>query len=329
MNRRKFITLLGGAAVMWPVSGRAQRSDRALRIGVMTVSPEHDVETKVRVTAFRETLEKLGWAVGRNVRIDYRWGARDAQRARVFAGELVSMTPDVILAQGSLISEALLRETRTIPIVFVGASDPMSSGLVGSMARPGGNLTGFTNFEFSMGGKWLEMLKEVAPGTKRMLAMRTSGNFGNLGLFRAAEAAAPSRGVVLIEAAIGDPAEIDRMVTAFAQEPHGGLIVFPKSVALEIRDLLLALAARHRIPAVYPYRSFATAGGLMSYDTDMSELYRRAASYVDRILRGEKPGGLPVQVPTEYNLVINLKTAKTLGLEIPLPLLALADEVIE
>jgi putative tryptophan/tyrosine transport system substrate-binding protein len=267
--------------------------------------------------------------IGRNVRIDYRWSARDnPQQARVYAAELIALAPNVIVAQGSQNSEALLKETRNIPIIFVEASDPMSSGLVSSMAHPGGNLTGFTNFEFSIGSKWLEILKEVAPDIKRVLVLQGL-DIGNQGFLRSIQESAPSLGIVPVAAPVHDAADIEHAITAFVQEPQGGLIVLPGSSRLDNRDLIVALAVRHRLAAMYSSRPFIASGGLMSYDTDITELWRQAVSYVDRVLRGEKPGELPVQEPIRYELVINLKVARALGLTVPLPLLTRADEVIE
>jgi putative ABC transport system substrate-binding protein len=329
MRRREFVTLLGSAAVAWPLGAHAQEPGRLPRVGYLATNSEGDAEAQAAHAAFREALEKLGWADGHNIRIDYHWGASTPERQQAAAAELVGLAPNVILAQASSNSEALRRETRTIPIVFVNVSDPLSSGLVDSMAHPGGNLTGFANFEFSMGGKWLEILKEVAPGINRVLVILTPGNIGNEGLLRAVEAAAPTLGVQPVAAAIPGAPEIERVISVFVQEPNGGLLVLPGSAGNANRDLIVGLAARHRVPAMYTSRRFIVSGGLMSYDTDVVDLYRRAASYVDRILRGQKPGDLPVQVPTKYELVINLKAAKALGLTVPLPLLARADEVIE
>jgi putative tryptophan/tyrosine transport system substrate-binding protein len=330
VRRRELIVLLGGAAAAWPLAAGAQSSDLTRRVGVLMAGSENDAETQNRVAAFREGLKKLGWGTDRPVRIDYRWGVVGTERALAAAADLIALSPNVILAQGSPLSEALLKLTRTVPIVFVGASDPMSSGLVTSMARPAGNLTGFTNFEFLMGGKWLEILKEIAPDAERVLAVYSAGNIGSKGFLRSAQSAARAHQLVLIEAPVSTASEVERSVTAFAQKPRGGLMLLPSgSLATENRDLLITLTARYRIPATYPYRFMTTAGGLIAYDTDVAELYRRAASYIDRILRGENPGELPIQVPTKYRLTINLRTAQTLGLTVPPTLLARADEVIE
>ena len=327
-NRREFITLLGGAAAVWPLAAGAQQVERIRRIGIL-MGAANDPEGQARAKSFEQSVERLGWVAGRNVQIDYRWGARDnPEQARAYAAELVAAMPDLILTQGSQNSEAVAKQTHSIPIVFVEASDPMSSGLVSSMAHPGGNLTGFTNFEFSIGSKWLEILKEVAPDIKRVLVLQGL-DIGNQGFLRAILGAAPSIGVVPVPAPVRDAAEIELAITAFTREPQGGLIVLPGGSRLDNRDLIVALAARHHLPAMYATRPFIASGGLMSYDTDLNELWRQAAGYADRILRGENAGDLPVQVPARYELVINLKVARSLGLAVPLPLLARADEVIE
>jgi putative tryptophan/tyrosine transport system substrate-binding protein len=306
---------------------RAQQATMK-RVGYLVPSSEGDAEAQARHAAFRDGLEKLGWVDGRNIRIEYRWGAIGPERTQAAAAELVKLAPNVILANGSDLSEALARETRTIPIVFVGASDPLTSGLVDSMAHPGGNLTGFTNFEFPMGGKWLDTLKAVAPDIKRVLVLLKLANTGNQGFLRAIEVAAPALSVRLVTADASGAPEIKNAIDAFAQEPNSGLLVLP-GAGLEHRDLIVGLAALHRLPAMYSLRPFIASGGLMSYDTDIADLFRRAATYVDRILKGEKPADLPVQVPTKYELVINNKVAKSLGLTVPPSLLARSDEVIE
>jgi putative ABC transport system substrate-binding protein len=327
-RRREFIALLGGAAATWPLAARAQQPDQVRRIGVL-MGAANDSEGQARARTFEQGLNRLGWMIGRNLRINYRWGARDnPQQARSYAAELIALAPNVVVTQGSQNSEALLKETRNIPIIFVEASDPMSSGLVSSMAHPAGNLTGFTNFEFSIGSKWLEILKEVALDIKRVLVLQGL-DIGNQGFLRSIQASAPSLGVVPVAAPVRDAADIERAITAFVNEPQGGLIVLPGSSRMDNRDLIVAMAARHHLPAMYSSRAFIASGGLMSYDTDLVDLWRQAASYVDRILRGEKAGDLPVQIPTKYELVINLKLARALGLTVPLPLLARADEVIE
>ena len=326
IGRRDLIVVLGGAAAAWPMAATAQRPSRIARIGYLVSNLQPEAEP--RNAAFREALEKLGWTDGRNIRIDYRWGVTGPNRARATAAELVSLVPDVILAQGSTISEALRLETRTIPIVFVSVTDPLGSGLVDSLAHPGRNLTGFVNYEFSMGGKWLQLLKDVAPGMKRVLSIVASDrNIGSQGLLRTIEAAAPVLGLQLVVMSVDAP-EIERAVGAFADEPNGGLLVLP-GAAVGRGNVIVELAKQHRLPALYTFRPLIARGGLMSYDTDQTDLFRRAASYVDRILRGEKPGDLPVQNPTKFELAINLKAAKALGLTVPWRLLAGADEVIE
>jgi putative ABC transport system substrate-binding protein len=329
MRRREFITLLGGAAAAWPLAARAQQSGRVRRIGALMGIAENDPESQARITAFLQRLQELGWTEGRNVRIDYRFAGGDTRRMRAYAAELVGLAPDVILVQSNDGLAALRQETRTVPIVFAVVADPVGSGFVESLARPGGNITGFTIFEPSLGGKWLQALKEIAPGVTRVAAILHPETTANVGFLRAAEAAAPSFGMTLTAEGVHDAAEIERAVTAFAAEPNGGLVVLPHPVTAAHRDLIIGLAARHRLPAVYAFRFFATAGGLMAYGNDSVDLFRRAAAYVDRILKGEKPGELPVQAPIKFELFINLKTAKALGLEVPPTLLGRADEVIE
>jgi ABC-type uncharacterized transport system substrate-binding protein len=327
MRRREFITLIGGSAVAWPLAARAQT--RIRRIGILINLASDDAEGQARLAAFHQGLEQLGWTVGRNVQIDYRWGAGDADRIRKFAAELVALAPDVILSTGSPSAAALHQATRTVPIVFVTVVDPVGSGFVDNLARPGGNITGFTLFEYSISGKWLELLKQIAPGVTRAAVIRdpalTAGG-GQLGVI---QAVAPSVGVEVTPVNVRDAGEIERAVTAFARQPNGGLIVTASTLAAVHRDLLIALAARHKLPAVYYARYVVFGGGLISYGPDYVDQYRRAAGYVDRILKGEKPADLPVQAPVKYELVINLKTAKALGLEVPPTLLARADEVIE
>jgi ABC-type uncharacterized transport system substrate-binding protein len=328
MRRRDFITLLG-TAVAWPVAARAQQREQMRRIGVLMNLGSDDAEGQARNAAFLQGLQELGWTVGRNVRIEYRWGAGDAELFRRHGLELVALAPDVILAGGGAVVPSLLQATRTIPIVFTLTPDPVGAGFVESLARPGGNATGFTTFEYGISGKWLELLKEIAPHVTRAAVIRDPAIAAGLGLWGAIQSVAPSLGVELRPLGVRDAGEIERVVTAFARSSNGGLIVTGSSLATVHRELITTLAARYRLPAVYPQRSFVTVGGLISYGPDSIDPYRQAAGYVDRILRGEKPADLPVQAPTKYELVINLKTAKTLGLTVPETLLARADEVIE
>ena len=331
MKRREFITLLGGAAAAWPLASQAQQPPaKARRIGVLLSMVESDPRGLEYITAFAQGLAELGWAVGRNVRIEYRWGAGDLDRFRRYAAELVALSPDVVLASGGSIVGAFQEASRTVPIVFVATIDPVGGGYVESVSRPGTNATGFASFEFSMAGKWLELLKEMAPGVKRVTVIRDPSVPAGSGGLAAIQTVAPSLGVELTPIGVRDAGEIERAITAFARGSNGGMImVGPPSSVHRHRDLIIALAARHRLPAVYPNRVFVTGGGLISYSTDPLDQYRRAAGYVDRILKGEKPSDLPVQAPTKYELTLNLKTAKALSLEIPPTLLARADEVIE
>jgi putative ABC transport system substrate-binding protein len=328
MKRREFIILLGGAAAAWPRAARAQKTDRMRRIGVLQSINESDPEGQHRVAAFVQGLQKLGWTEGANLVIDYRWG-NTADRLRRYAAELVGLKPDVIWTTGALGLLPLKRQTATIPIVFTLIYDPVGSGFVESLSHPGGNITGFTLGEFSMGGKTLEALKEVAPQVSRVAVMLNLDQPPHVAMWRAIETVAPSFGVRLTAADAQDPAEIERAIEAFAREPNGGLIVLPGPIAIVHRDLIIALAARHRVPAAYGFRFFATSGGLMSYGVDPADQSRQAAAYVDRILKDAKPSDLPVQQPTKFELVINLKTAKAIGLNIPATVLARADEVIE
>ena len=328
MKRREFITLLGSAAAVWPLAARAQQSDKMRRIGVLVGLAENDPDAKARLTGFREALAKVGWSEGRNVSVDYRFGAGSAEHIEALAKELVALQPDVILGQGTPVVAALQRESRTIPIVFVNVSDPIGSGFIASLARPGGNLTGLLQYEASIAGKWLAMLKEIAPRLARAsLVMNPIGSYDH---FRqAAEALAPSLKIELVLSPVGTAADIQRAIESFARVPNGGLLLPPDNMTITHRDLIISLAAQHRLPAVYSLRVFVAAGGLMSYGTDQVEMFRKSASYVDRILRGAKPADLPVQAPTKYETVVNLKTAKALGLEVPPSLLVRADEVIE
>jgi putative ABC transport system substrate-binding protein len=329
MRRREFITLLGGAAAAWPLAAGAQQTERVGRIGVLMAAAADDPEYHARVEAFQQALGQLGWTIGRNVRIDTLWATTNADRIRTSATELVALAPDVILASGETTMPALRQATRTVPTVFVQVTDPVGAGLVDSLARPGGNVTGFMVFEFSLSGKWLELLKQIAPAVTRVAVLRDSAIGTGTSQFAAIQAVAPSLGVEAIPVNVYDASEIERSVGAFARSGNGGLIVTAGALTLIHRDLISGLAARHRLPAVYPYRYFVAAGGLISYGPDVIDQYRRAAGYVDRILRGQKPADLPVQAPTKYELVINLRAAKALGIDVPSTLLARADEVIE
>jgi putative tryptophan/tyrosine transport system substrate-binding protein len=328
MRRRKFITLLGGAAA-WPLAARAQQDVRMRRIGALMNLAADDPESQRRMTAFVQGLQQLGWTDGRNVRIETRWGAADVDRFHSYAAELVALAPDVILASGHPSVVALQQATRSVPIVFLQVVDPVGAGFVASLARPGGNATGFTVFEYSISGKWLELLKEVAPSVTRAAILRDAAITAGTGQFAAIQAVAPSFGIEVSPIGVRDAGEIERAIGAFARSSNGGLIVTASALAAVHRDLIVTLAARHKMPAVYSFRYFATVGGLISYGPDSMDPYRRAAGYVDRILKGEKPSDLPVQAPVKYELAINLKTAKAIGLTIPPTLLARADEVIE
>ena len=328
MKRRDFITLLGSAAAAWPLAARAQQGERIRRIGVLQAISESDPEAHLRKAAFVGGLQKLGWTEGTHVTIDYRWAGADADRIRLYATEITGMRPDVIWTSGALPLLPLKRATRTIPIVFTQVYDPVGSGFVASLTRPGGNITGFTLGEFSMGGKMLEVLKEVVPQVSRV-AVILNLQPPHVAMWRAVEAMAQSFGVSLTATDVQDPAEIERAIEAFAREPNGGLIVLPGPITVNHREVIIALAARHRLPAAYPFRFFVTSGGLVSYGADPFDQSRQAAAYVDRILKGEKPEDLPIQQPTKFEFVINLKTAKALGVTIPQTLLARADEVIE
>jgi putative ABC transport system substrate-binding protein len=328
MKRREFITLLGGAAA-WPLAARAQQGDRVRRIGVLMSLAADDPESQARVTAFRQGLQGLGWTDSRNVLIEYRWSAVDVDRARKQAAELITLAPDVILANGSPAVAGLQQVTRTVPIVFVNVVDPVGAGFVASLARPDGNTTGFTMFEYALSGKWLQMLKQIAPRVTRVAVFRDPAISSGIGQFAVIQAVAPSFGVELTPYDTRDAGEIERAFTGIARGGIGGVIITASALATVYRDLIITLANRHRLPAVYPYRAFVNAGGLVSYGPDTVEQYRLAAGYVDRILKGEKPADLPVQTPTRYKLAINLKTAKALGIDVPPTLFALADEVIE
>jgi putative tryptophan/tyrosine transport system substrate-binding protein len=327
VRRREFIAALGGAAV-WPLAARAQQADRVRRIGVLMHLPADDPEVQARIAAFLQGLQELGWTIGGNVRIDYRWAADNAERRR-YAAELVALAPDIILAFASPSVAALQQATRTVPIVFANVIDPVGAGFIDSLARPGGNTTGFTALEYSFSGKWLELLKDIAPRVTRAAVLRDAANALGSGQFAAIQAVAPSLGVELSPVDVQDAGEIERAVAAFARGSNGSLIIAASASAVAHRELIIMLAAQHRLPSVYFFRFFVTAGGLISYGPDSIDQYRRAAAYVDRILKGKKPGDLPVQAPIKYELIINLKTAKALGLTIPSSLLARADEVIE
>jgi putative tryptophan/tyrosine transport system substrate-binding protein len=328
IKRRDFITLIGGAGAAWPLKAPAQQGERMRRVGVLMNATAGDAVSQGRLTAFMQGLQELGWTVGRNLQIDYRWGAGNVERYRTFAAELVALTPDILVTVGAPAVEALQRATRTVPIVFISVTDPVGGGLVASLARPGGNTTGFTLSEYGLSGKWLELLKEIAPRVMRTAVLRDPVAVG-IGQFAAIQAVAPSLQVELSPVDVRDAGEIERALAAFARFSNGGLIVTASTPALLHRELITTLAARHRLPAVYPFRYFTASGGLISYGPDPIDQYRVAAGYVDRILKGEKPADLPVQHPTKYELVINLKTAKALGLDVPPTLLARADEVIE
>ncbi len=329
MRRREFIAALGGAAAAWPLAARAQQGERMRRIGVFFPGAADDPEYQARNAAFLQGLGELGWTVGRNVRIDTRWGAGDPANIPKLAVELAALAPDVILAAGGAVTGPLLQATRTVPIVFTIVPDPVGAGFVDSLSRPGGNATGFINFEYSISAKWLELLKQIAPRVTRVAVLRDPAIPQGIGQFGAVQSAAPSLGVEVSPVNVRDAGEIERAIAAFAGSSNGGLIVTGSALAVFHRDLIITLAARHKLSAVYFQRFFVNAGGLISYGPDYFDQFRRAAGYVDRILKGEKPANLPVQAPTKYELVINLKTAKALGLTIPTTLLATADEVIE
>jgi putative tryptophan/tyrosine transport system substrate-binding protein len=328
IGRRKLLVALGGAAA-WPLAARAQQGERMRRVGVLMNLAADDPEAPARVAALAQGLGELGWTVGRNVMIDYRWAAGDVERNRKYAAELVALAPQVIVANSSQAVAALLQATRTVPIVFVGLPDPVGAGFVKSLARPGGNITGFLAFEFGMSAKRLELLKEISPQTTRVALIRDPTIAAGTGQFGAIQTAAPSVGVELSAIDVRDAGEIEDAVTTFARSPNGGLIVTGGALANLHRDVIIKVAARYRLPAVYAFRHFVTSGGLISYGSDIVSQFRSAAGYVDRILKGEKPADLPVQAPTKYETILNLKTAKAIGIEIPDKLLTLADEVIE
>jgi putative ABC transport system substrate-binding protein len=328
MKRREFITLLGSATAAWPLAGRAQQRERMRRIGLLMNNAADDPESLARITLFVQSLHGLGWTVGRNLQIEYRFGAGDAERYRRFASELVALAPDILVTAGAPAVEALQRATRTVPIVFVNVTDPVGGGLVANLARPGGNTTGFTLSEYGVSGKWLELLKQIAPSVTRVAVLRDPVAVG-IGQFAAIQAVAPSLQVELSPIDARDVAEIERAVTVFARRPNGGLIVTSSVFSVIHRELIITLAARHQLPTVYFNHLFVASGGLISYGPDSRDQYRLAAGYVDRILKGEKPADLPVQAPTRLITTLNAKTAKALGLTVPSTLLSIADEVIE
>jgi putative ABC transport system substrate-binding protein len=329
MQRREFITVLSGAVAAWPLAARAQQPERMRRIGLLLPAAADDAEFQARVGAFLQALALSGWTIGRNVRIDTRWAGDNIADMRRHATELAALAPDVILAHGAAAVGSLLQATRTVPIVFPSAVDPVAASLVDSLARPGGNATGFMSIEYSIGGKWLELLIEIAPRVTRAAVLRDPALGTGTGLFAAIQAIAPSLRVEVSPINMRDAPELDRVVTAFARSPNSGLIVGTSTFAIVHRELIVKMAAQHKLPAVYFDRSFVAAGGLISLSPDYIDLYRRAAGYVDRILRGEKPGDLPVQAPVKYQTAVNMKTAKALGLTVPPTLLVAADEVIE
>jgi putative ABC transport system substrate-binding protein len=327
MRRREVITLLGGAAIAWPLAARAQQPERMRRIGVLMNVDNAD--QRASYAAFLQVLQQLGWTDGRNVRIDTRWAGGHASEIRKYATDMVVLAPDVIVATGTAAMVPLMQATRTVPIVFANVADPVGAGFVDTMARPGGNATGFVQFEYSLSGKWLELLKQIAPGLTRAAILRDPNISSGIGQFAIIQSVAPSFGVEVGAINVRDAGEIERAVMAFARSPNGGLILTASALAVTHREIIVALAAQYKLPAVYFRRYFVDRGGLISYGYDVLQQYRGAAGYVDRILKGEKPADLPVQAPTKYELVINLKTAKALGLDVPPSLLATADEVIE
>jgi putative tryptophan/tyrosine transport system substrate-binding protein len=328
LRRREFITLIGGAAA-WPLAARAQQGERMRRIGVLAAIAADDPESQVRNASFLQRLGELGWIVGRNLRVDYRWSADNVDDIHRYAAELVALAPEVILTTSGATVGALQQASRSVPIVFAGTVDPVGSGFVDSLARPGGNTTGFLLFEYSLSGKWLELLKQIAPSTTRVAVLRDTANPAGNAQFGAIQAVAPSLGVDVTPFNMRNAGEIERAVASAARSPNSGLVVTGSPSGTVHRTLIIALAARNKLPAVYPFRFFVTAGGLISYGPDFVDQYQRAAGYVDRILKGEKPADLPVQAPTKYELVINLKTAKALGIDMPASVLARADEAIE
>ena len=329
MRRREFIALLSSTMAIWPTVTWAQQRGQVARIGVLMSTAANDPEGEARITEFRQALQRLGWTEGQSDQIDVRWAGGDAALDRKFAAELVALTPDVILATASQTVAALQAVTQTVPIVFAHAVDPVGAGFVNNLARPGGNATGFVLFEYSMAAKWLELLKEIAPNVTRVAVLRDPAIAAGTGQFGAIQSVAPSLGMELTAVNVRDPGEVERAISAFASSPNGGLIVTAAPLAMARRDLIVTLAARHKLCATYNLRTYVTAGGLISYGTNIPDLYRRAAGYIDRVLKGEKPSDLPVQAPTKFETVINIKTAKALGITMPASLLTRADEVIE
>jgi len=329
MRRREFITLLAGATASWPLVARAQQPERVRRIGVLMGLAASDPDASGWISAFEQVLQKSGWSEGRNIKIEYRWGTGDARIIRAYAAELIGLAPEVIVTRGSTASRTMQQETKSIPILFVAVSDPVGSGFVASLAHPGGNITGFANHEDTMAAKWLELLKEIAPEITRVAVVHDPGNPPAPVFLRAIDAAASSLAVELTRAGVHDAAGIEQAIEMAAREPNSGLIALTDVVTNVHRELIIRLAAQYRLPAVYTFRYWATSGGLASYGADVLDQWRGAASYVDRILKGEKPAQLPVVQPTKFELVINLKTAKALALTIPPGVLALADEVLE
>jgi putative ABC transport system substrate-binding protein len=329
IGRRKFLATLGGAAAAWPLVARAQQGERVRRIGVLMVLAENDPEAQRRIAIIQKGLQEFGWIDGRNIRIDFRWTAGDSDRLRTHAKELVGLSPDVILSGSTAALAALHRETRTVPIVFAQVTDPVGAGFVASLAHPGGNITGFANYEVGIGVKWLELLKQIAPDVSRVEIIYDPANPLAAELIRSIDTGAPSLAVQVSSSAIRNSADIERAINALADQRNGGLVVFATPLTGVHRDVIIGLAARHRLPAVYGFRYFVESGGLASYGIDNNDLYRRAVSYVDRVLKGEKTADLPIQYATKFELVINLRTAKALGLDVPIPVLARTDEVIE
>ena len=328
MNRREFITLFGSAAAVWPAAALAQ-SGRARRIGVVMGYPEGDPKAQTNIKAMRQGLQALGWIEGQNVTIDYRWPGGDPEKARAYARELVGMAPDLIVSSTNQVTAIVQQEASRIPIVFVFVGDPVGSGFAASLAKPGGNMTGFANFENSTGGKWLELFSEVVPGAKRVGFVFNPDAAPNVGFLRAAEAAAPALGIALVPLPVHNPVDIERAIALMAQSENAGLVVAPHAVTIGNAPLIVRLAARHRLPAVYSDRYFVESGGLLSFGNNTADMFQRSASYIDRVLKGAKPADLPVQLPTKFELIINLKTARELSLQVPSMMLSRADEVIE